>query len=79
MKAISKSFEIENNPAPTRAAVKHKFDIIMGHAVELRGDLQWGIDRIVDTMPEMLAAARNGGRWEPPADMRKCWVPSDGA
>lgn len=74
--AISKSFAKENKAAPTHAEIKHKFDIIMGHAVYLRGDLQWGVERIVNSMDAMLEADRNGGRWEP--DDRQCWIASDG-
>ncbi len=77
--AIQQSFEQQSMRNPTRDEVKRRFEIVMKHAVMLRGDLSWGLDRICDTLPEILRTELSGKRWEPPASSRQCWVPGDGA
>ena len=77
LEAVARSFEKQNNEAPLRSEVKRRFELIMNVAVMLRGDLLWGVDRIVGAFPHILDADAAGGRWEPTD--RACWIPSDGA
>lgn len=42
----------------------------------LRGDLKWGIDRIIDHLPRYLRAELDGDDWTP--DSRQCWIANDG-
>ena len=74
--AIEKSFVEQNMRNPTRDEIKRRFGICINWAKTLRGDLKWGLDRIVDTMPEVLRAHLLGGEFKP--DTRQCWIPSDG-
>ena len=74
--AVSKSFEAQQMKNPTRDEVKRRFQICMKWAITLRGDLQWGLDRIVDELPNALATELRGGDYSPPK--RQCWLPSDG-
>lgn len=74
--AIEASFAEQAMRNPTREEVKRRFVICINWAKTLRGDLKWGLDRIVDSMPDILKAELLGTKWEP--DKRSCWVPSDG-
>lgn len=77
---IGKSFEQQAMRNPTQDEVKRRFEIVMKYAVMLRGDLKWGLDRICDTLPEILRTELLGQRWEPTqSDKRQCWMPGDGA
>ncbi len=60
----------------TGAEVKRRFQLCEGIFKVLRGDMQWGIARIVDHLPEYLRAELNGETWEP--NSRTCWMPKDG-
>ena len=53
-----------------------RFKILMDWAIVLRADLKWGVQRIVDAMPEILKTELNGKKWEP--TKRQCWIPQDG-
>lgn len=74
--AISQSFEEQKMRNPTREEVKRRFGICINWAKTLRGDLKWGLDRIVDTMGDVLRTELMGTKFEP--DNRSCWIPSDG-
>ncbi len=74
--AIERSFTEQSMRNPTHEEVKRRFTICINWAKTLRGDLKWGLDRIVDTMPEVLRAHLLGGEFKP--DARACWLPSDG-
>jgi|SRR6185369_1142089 len=75
--AITNSFVHQKMNDPTAAEVKRRFTILMDHAVELRADRGWGLQRICDTLPEILKTELNGSKWNPAAE-RVCWVPTDG-
>lgn len=58
--------------APTEYEKRRRFTILMNWACILRGDLKWGIQRIVDAMPEILKTSLSGGKWTPAT--RQCWI-----
>lgn len=72
---IYRSFVVDQGPT-TMAEIKRRFEICTRIFKELRGDLDWGLQRILDHMPTYLRAELDGVTWEP--DTRKCWVPGDG-
>ena len=74
--AVGKSFDQQFMRNPTREEIKRRFKIVMDWAVTLRGDLSWGLDRIVDVMHEILTSELTGAKWEP--SKRQCWIPADG-
>lgn len=75
MEAIETSFRVDG-ARQTQSEVKRRFDICAKIFKQLRGDLKWGIDRIVDRLPRYLRAELDGEKWEP--DQRVMWVPEDG-
>lgn len=75
-KAIERSFAEQSMRNPTREEIKRRFEICINWAKTLRGDLKWGLDRIVDTMPDVLRTTLLGGEFKP--DTRQCWIPNDG-
>lgn len=74
--AMYRSFKEQSMKMPTDADKRQRFAICMDWAVTLRGDLQWGVQRIVGAMPEILRATLSGGKWQP--TQRQCWIPGDG-
>ena len=74
--AIYGSFKQQSMKVPTDADKRQRFGICMEWAVTLRGDLQWGVQRIVGAMPDILRTTLAGGKWEP--TKRQCWIPADG-
>lgn len=76
--SIAASFKHQGMQNPTNDEVKRRFRIVMDAAVELRADHSWGLQRICDTLPEILKTELSGTRWSP-ASERVCWVPTDGA
>lgn len=74
--AVAKSFTRQKIEAPARTEIKRRFELIMNHALMCRGDLKWGLERIVGAMDAMLEADANGSRWEP--SERSVWVQQDG-
>ncbi len=65
-----------DNATVTDAEVKRRFDLCVKIFKLLRGDVKWGVARILDYLPEYLRAEIDGDSWEP--DKRNCWIPSDG-
>lgn len=61
---------------PSREETRRRFGILMDWAVVLRGDLKWGVHRIVDCMPEILKTVLAGGKWSP--SNRQCWITGNG-
>ena len=57
--------------------LKDRTDFCVDMASELRRDLGWPVERIIDTLPEALTAHLDGRPWEP--SKRQCWAASDGA
>ncbi|TMQ08612.1 MAG: hypothetical protein E6J90_39830 [Deltaproteobacteria bacterium] len=43
---------------------------------QLRGDLGWGLQRVLDHLPHYFRCELDGQPWEP--DRRTCWMPEDG-
>lgn len=74
--AIYGSFRDQRMKMPTHADKSQRFTICMDWAVILRGDLQWGVQRIVGAMPDILRTTLAGGKWQP--SKRQCWIPEDG-
>ena len=74
-RVIFGSFIVDQGPQ-TMAEIKRRFEICTRIFKELRGDLDWGLQRILDHLPAYLRAELDGMEWEP--DTRQCWVPSDG-
>jgi hypothetical protein len=60
----------------TRTEIKDRFSTCIKWARVLRGDLQWGVERIVGQFDEILRCYLAKAEYIPP--QRKCWVPSDG-
>ena len=73
---VRKSFETKGMRSPTEAAVRDRVDFCVTKAAELRRELIWGTERIIDSLPAALAAHLDGRTWEP--SKRACWVPEDG-
>lgn len=76
--AIAKSFAEDSPPTKmTQSAIKERFDICVRIFRELRGDLKWGLERILDQLPVYLRCELDGKKWTP--DTRTVWTPGDGA
>ena len=75
--AITLSFVKHPMRHMTKAEVDRRFDIAAKIFTKLRGDLKWGIDRVLGHLPEYLNAELAGSDWTP--DARSCWMPTDGA
>ena len=73
--AVNKSFEYDKNETPKAAEVKRRFNICVDLFKQLRGDLQWGVGRILDHMSIYLRNELDGISWTP--DTRRTWVGSD--
>ena len=73
--AVAKSFEEQAMRNPTRDEVKRRFEICMKHAVDLRGERQWSLDRICDSFAVILRTELLGSRWEAPSIERAAWMP----
>lgn len=61
----------------TAAEVRRRFQICERLIRQLRGDLGWGLQRVLDHLPHYLRCELDGQPWEP--DRRACWMPGDGA
>ena len=76
---ISKSFAKGCDPVrgnPTASLVRDRFKICERIYRALRNEKKWGVQRILDKLPEYLHCELNGQGWEP--DARSVWVPTDG-
>jgi hypothetical protein len=74
-RAVTRSFEADR-ARMTRAEVRHRFAICERLFRQLRGDLGWGLDRVLDHLPHYLRCELDGQTWEP--DARTFWMPGDG-
>lgn len=63
------------NRAPTRAEQKRRAEICVKIFKVLRGDLSWGVERILDSLPKFLRCELDGRSWEPEA-RRATWTPT---
>lgn len=59
-----------------RTEVKERFTACIKAARELRGDLKWGLERIIGVLDEVLICHLSKMEFKP--SDRKCWIPSDG-
>ena len=74
---VGRSFVEQRMRNPTHAEVKRRFEICMKWAITFRGDLKWGIQRIVDELANALRAELLGQAYSPPT--RQCWIQQDGS
>jgi hypothetical protein len=73
--AVHKSFATDG-ARMTGAEVRRRFDICERLFRQLRGDLGWGLQRVIDHLPHYLRCELDGQPWEP--DRRTLWMPEDG-
>lgn len=84
--AVTKSFLEEQRPGriilvtgardagPKTEEVKRRGQMCLKIFMALRGDLAWGVDRILDCLPRYLRAELDNVPWEPEA-RRATWTP----
>ena len=72
---VTRSFELDGSRI-TAAEVRRRFEICERLFRQLRGDLGWGLQRVLDHLPHYLRCELDGQPWEP--DRRTCWMPGDG-
>lgn len=72
---VTRSLEIDGSRI-TAAEVRRRFEICERLFRHLRGDLAWGLQRVLDHLPHYLRCELDGQPWEP--DRRTCWIPGDG-
>jgi hypothetical protein len=73
--AVRRSFEADG-ARMTAAEVRRRFGICERLFRQLRGDLRWGLHRVLDHLPRYLRCELDGQAWEP--DRRTIWMPEDG-
>ena len=61
----------------TGAEIRRRFAICERLLRELRGDLGWGLQRVLGHLPHYLRCELEGVPWAP--DERAIWVPEDEA
>ena len=59
----------------TRSETKRRMDICLHFAAEMRRDVGWSVQRIIDNMGRYLRCRLDGISWEP--DNRSMWLPGD--
>jgi len=74
-RAIERSFAADGARV-TNAEVRRRFAICERLFRQLRGDLGWGMQRVIDHLPGYLRCELDGEPWEP--DHRTMWMPQDG-
>jgi hypothetical protein len=74
-RAVAGSFEADCAHM-TAAEVRRRFGICERLFRQLRGDLRWGLHRVLDHLPHYLRCELDGQAWEP--DRRTIWMPDDG-
>jgi hypothetical protein len=74
-RAVARSFETDR-ARMTDAEVRRRFAICERVFRQLRGDLGWGLHRVLDHLPHYLRCELDGLPWEP--DRRTIWMPEDG-
>lgn len=73
---IADSF-ISDGARLTRSEIKRRFEMSAVIFKKLRGDLHWGIERVLDFLPTYLRDELEGVDWKP--DTRTMWMPRDGS
>ena len=61
---------------PTGHEVRRRFRICERLFRHLRGDLGWGLERVLHRLPYYLRCELDGQHWKP--DTRTIWMPNDG-
>jgi hypothetical protein len=74
-RVIADSFRADG-ARPTGHEMRRRFAICERLVRHLRGDLGWGLSRVLDHLPAYLRCELDGAPWEP--DARAVWVPEDG-
>ena len=74
--AVTGSFETDG-ARMTDAEIRRRFAICERLFRQLRGDLGWGLVRVIDHLPHYLRCELDGQAWEP--DRRTLWMPEDGS
>ena len=74
-RAVQQSFRDDKSRA-TGDEVRRRLAICERLFRALRGDLGWGLARVLDHLAEYLRRELDGIPWAP--DERKVWVPADG-
>jgi hypothetical protein len=72
--AIAESFAADG-ARMTGAEVRRRFGICERLVRQLRGDLGWGLERVLHHLPRYLRCELDGEPWTP--DARAVWVPED--
>jgi len=73
--AVHHSF-VADGARVTGEEIRRRFGICERLFRQLRGDLGWGLVRVLDHLPAYLRCELDGTPWEP--DRRTCWMPGDG-
>lgn len=75
-RAIADSFASDGSRM-TGAEVRRRFALCERLVRQLRGDLGWGLQRVLDHLPHYLRCELDGVPWTP--DARAVWLPGDEA
>jgi hypothetical protein len=75
-RAIADSFTADGTRM-TGSEVRRRFVLCERLVRQLRGDLGWGLGRVLDHLPHYLRCELDGVAWTP--DARAGWVPEDEA
>lgn len=73
-RAVAMSFAADGS-RPTSDEVRRRFRLCEELVRQLRGDLGWGLQRVLDHLPRYLRCELDGISWQPEA--RVVWVPGD--
>jgi hypothetical protein len=74
-RAVAASFK-QDGARMTSAEVRRRFAICERLFRTLRGELGWGLHRVLDHIPQYLRCELDGQPWKP--DERTIWMPEDG-
>lgn len=75
-RAIADSFAADG-ARMTGSEVRRRFVLCERLVRQLRGDLGWGLRRVLDHLPHYLRCELDGVPWTP--DARAVWIPEDEA
>ena len=75
-RAVSQSLR-DDGARVTSDELRRRFAICERLIRQLRGDLGWGLQRVLDHLPHYLRCELDGQPWQP--DARTIWMPQDGA
>ena len=73
--AVTRSFEADG-ARMTGGEIRRRFGLCERLIRRLRGDLGWGLHRVLDHLAHYLRCELDGHPWEP--DTRTIWMPEDG-